>query len=94
MPGSVSQITDISNGRDTPLPLANDTLLDILKPKIPAECSSISNPIFEGDTPNGLCTGLYSTKEPPGLFALCNCNQMVAKARMIRGIKLGYQYLW
>jgi hypothetical protein len=45
---------------------------------------------YNEDIPEGLCTGLYSTKEIPRLFALCHCKQMATKLRILKAVKLRY----
>jgi len=63
MPESVSQVTDICKGRDTPPHMADDSIFDQPKLKIPLELVPISGPTYDGDTPKTLRKGLYSTDE-------------------------------
>ena len=67
MPESVLQITDIPKGRDTPPHLADDSIFDQQKLEIPLELVPISGPIYDGDTPETLRKGFYSTNELPAL---------------------------
>jgi len=64
MPESVSQITDIPKGRDTPPHLADDSIFDQPKLKIPVELVPISGPIYNGDAPKTLRKGFYSRSPP------------------------------
>src|SRR5882762_7862746 len=54
MPESVSQITDIPKGRDTPPHLVDDSIFDQPKLEIPLELAPISGPIYDGDAPETL----------------------------------------
>jgi len=89
MPESVSQITDIPKGRDTPPHLADDSIFDQPKLEIPLELAPISGPIYDGDAPETLRKGFYSTNELPGLYASRDCNQLQAKTRITRAVELG-----
>ena len=89
MPESVSQITDIPKGRDTPPHLADDSIFDQPKLEIPLELGPISGPIYDGDAPKTLRKGFYSTNELPGLYASRDCNQLQAKTRITRAVELG-----
>ena len=91
MPWSVSQITDIPKGRDTPLHMVDNCIFEQLKLKLPIELIPISGPIFDGDASETLCRGLYSTNKLPGLYTLWDCSQLEAKARIIIAIELGYK---
>jgi hypothetical protein len=69
MPESVSQITDIPKGRDTPPHMVDNSIFDQLKLKIPIKLIPISSPIFNRDAPETLHKGLYSTDKLPSLYA-------------------------
>jgi hypothetical protein len=92
MPESISQITDIPKGGDTPPHMGDDSIFDQPKLKIPLELIPISGPIFDRDAPETLWKALYSTGELPGLYTLRDCSQLQVKARIIRAIELGYDY--
>jgi len=89
----ISQITDIPKGKDTPPHMADDSIFDQPKLKIPLELIPISSPIYDGDAPETLQKGLYSTRELPGLYASQDCSQLQAKTRITRAVELGYDYL-
>jgi hypothetical protein len=91
MPWSVSQITDIPKGRDTPPHMVDNSIFEQLKLKLPIELIPISGPIFDGDAPETLCRKLYSTDELLGLYALWDCSQPEPKARIIIAVELGYK---
>jgi hypothetical protein len=93
MAESVSQITDIPKGRDMPPHMGDDSIFDQPKLGIPLELVPISGPIYNGDAPETLRKGLYSTDELPGLYASRDCSQLQAKTRITRAIELGYDYL-
>jgi hypothetical protein len=55
---------------ETPLStMADDSIFNHPKLKIPIERIPISGPIFDGDGPETLHKGLYSTDKLPGLYA-------------------------
>jgi hypothetical protein len=93
MSESVSQIIDIPKGRDTPPHMADDSIFDQPKLKIPLELVPISSPIYDRDAPETLRKGLYSTNELPGLYTSQDCSQLQAKTRITRAVELGYNYL-
>jgi hypothetical protein len=93
MPESISQITDIPKGRDTPPHMMDDSIFEQPKLEIGLELFPISGLIFDGDAPENLRKGLYSTDELPGLYTSQDCNQPQAKARIVRAVELGYDYL-
>ena len=75
MPESISQITDIPEGRDTPPHMADDSIFEQLRLEIALELSPISGPIFNRDALENLQKGLYLTNELPGIYASWDCNQ-------------------
>jgi hypothetical protein len=93
MPESISQLTDIPKGRDTPPHMVDDSIFEQPRLEIALALSPISGPIFDRDAPENLRKGLYSTNELPGLYASRDCNQPQAKARIVRAVELGYDYL-
>ena len=93
MTESISQITDIPKGRDTPPHMVDNPIFEQPKLEIALELFPISGPIFDGDAPETHWKGLYSTSGLSGLYALQDCSQLQAKSRIIRAIKLGYDYL-
>jgi hypothetical protein len=93
MSESVSQITDIPKGRDTPPHMADISILEQPKLEIPLELTPISGLIYDRDAPETLQKGLYSTNELPGLYASRDCSQLQAKTRIARAVELGYNYL-
>jgi hypothetical protein len=94
MAESITQITDIHKDRDMPPHMADDSIFDQPKLKIPLEFILISGAIFNRDAPKTLQKGLYSTDELPGLYTSQDCSQLQAKIRIIRAVKLGYDYLY
>jgi len=92
MPESVSQITDIPKGRDTPPHLADDSIFDQLKLEIPLELAPISGPIYDGDAPK-LFGKDFILLMSFLVFTLHGFNQLQAKTRITRAVELGYDYL-
>jgi len=93
MAESVSQIADIPKGRDTPPHLGDNSIFNQPKLRIPLELVPISGPIYDGDAPETLQKGLYSTDELPGLYTSQDCSQLQVKTRITRAVELGYEYL-
>jgi hypothetical protein len=93
MSDSVSQITDIPKGRDTPPHMVDDSIFEQLQLNIPLELAPISGLIYDRDAPETLQKGLYSTNELPGLYTPQDCSQLQVKTRITRAIELGYDYL-
>jgi len=93
MTESISQITDIPKGRDTPPHMVDNPIFEQPKLEIALELFPISGPIFDGDAPENLWKGLYLTDKLLGLYTSWDCNQPQAKARIIRAVELGYDYL-
>jgi len=93
MAESIIQITNIPKDRDTPPHMVGNSIFDQPKLKIPLELILISDPIFNGDAPETLQKGLYSTNKLSGLYASWDCSQPQAKIRIIKAVGLGYDYL-
>src|ERR1700722_20847006 len=89
MSDSISQ----NSVRDLPPHISEDSIFD--KPNLqgPPELTGFSKPIFEDEIPENLSVETYHLKEIPRLYDLCHCNQMQGKARIVKAIELGFNYL-
>ena len=83
MTESVSQISSTPKVRDAP-PHLEDSIFDRPLLEISEELNTISNPVFQDEVPENLTLSLYKTEKIPGLFALCNINQIMAKAQVVK----------
>ena len=57
------------------------------------ELSAVSKPVYEDELPEILHIAPYHSDLIPGSFAFCHINQMVAKARIIKALELGFNHL-
>ena len=89
MSDSISQNTV----RDLPLHISEDSIFNKPKLELSPELTAFSKPIFEDEIPEELSVGTYHSEEIPGLYALRHCNQVQGKARIIKAIELGFNYL-
>ena len=89
MSDSISQNTV----RDLPPHISEDSIFDKPKLELSPELTAFSKPIFEDEIPEELSVGTYHSEEIPGLYALRHCNQVQGKARIIKAIELGFNYL-
>src|ERR1700720_4775199 len=79
--------------RDLPLHISEDSIFDKPKLEVSPQLTAFSKPIFEDEIPEELSVGTYHSKEIPGLYALRHGNKMQGKARIIKAIELGVNYL-
>src|ERR1700722_19590558 len=84
MSDSISQNTV----RDLPPHISEDSIFNKPKLKLSPELTAFLKPIFEDEIPEELSVGTYHSEEIPGLYALCPCNQVQGKAKIIKAIEL------
>jgi hypothetical protein len=79
--------------REVPPHMADDSIFRKPDLRISEELSPITKPLYKEDVLEELNLSNYSSEDIPKLFTIRHCNQMPAKARIIKALALGHQYL-
>src|ERR1700722_14420022 len=90
MSDSISQNTV----RDLPPHISEDSIFDKPKLELSPELTAFSKPFFEDEMPEELSVGTYHSEEAPGLYPLRHWHKVQGKARIIKAIELGFNYLF
>ena len=78
---------------DSPPHLMGNSIFGVPKLELSEELSAVSKPVYEDELLETLHITPYHSDIIPGSFAFHHVNQMAAKARIIKALKLGFNYL-
>ena len=79
--------------QDSPPHCMGNSIFGIPKLELSEELSTISKPVYEDELLETVHIMPYCSNIIPGSFAFCHVNQMAAKARIIKALKLGFNHL-
>ena len=80
-----------SHARDTPPHLDNDSVSELIEPKVSDSLGKVKGPI--DDIPENAKIINYESRVMPGLFSPCHCIENEAKLCIMKVIEYGYDYL-
>ena len=80
--------------QDSPPHLTGNSIFGIPSLELSEELFTVSKPVYKDELLENVHVVPYHSNIIPGSFAFCHISQIVAKARIIKALELGFNHLW